>query len=121
MRILKGLGIRCSIYLDDLLVLSQSPYSLAVSMGVAIEVLQLELGMQLKLSKCNLAPSQTFQALGIIWDTVTMTCTVPTKRIRNIKSSSSRVLNKSGAGRTSRVNVDDLGSVRTKDLARIVG
>ena len=121
MRILKGLGIRCSIYLDDLLVLSQSPYSLAVSMGVAIEMLQLELGMQLKLSKCNLAPSQTFQALGIIWDTVAMTCTVPTKRIRNIKSSSSRVLNKSGAGRTSRVNADDLGFVRTRDLARIVG
>ena len=38
---LKGLGVRCSIYLDDLLVLSPSPTSLAVSMGVAMEMLQL--------------------------------------------------------------------------------
>ena len=50
MKILKGLGVRCSIYLDDLLVLSQSPSSLAVAMGVAIELLQGELGLQLKLN-----------------------------------------------------------------------
>jgi hypothetical protein len=43
MSILKGLGVRCSIYLDDLLVLSQSPSSLAVAMGVSIELLQGEI------------------------------------------------------------------------------
>ena len=120
-RILKGLGIRCSIYIDDMLVLSQSPHTLAVSMGVAMEMLQLELGLQLKLSKCNLAPSQTFQALGIIWDTAEMKCYVPKKRIKNIKSSSSRILNNSGAGKTGSYDVGALGTVRTRDLARTVG
>jgi hypothetical protein len=98
MRILKGLGVRCSIYLDDLLVLSQSPSSLAVSMGVAIELLQGEIGLQLKLSKCNFTPSRTFTALGIIWDTNSMKCFVPKKRIQNIRSTANRVLNAAGAG-----------------------
>ena len=88
-RILRGLGIRCSIYLDDLLVLSQSSSSLAVSMGVAMELLQVQLGLQLKLSKCNFAPSQSFTALGIRWDTRSMKCFVPYKRIKNITSTAS--------------------------------
>ena len=120
--ILKGLGIRCSIYLDDLLVLSQSPTSLAVSMGVAMEMLQLELGLMLKLSKCNLAPSQKFTALGVVWDTSTMKCFVPVKRIRNIQSTAKRILNRAGAGATAGVFLPaESNPVRTRDLARLVG
>ena len=121
-KILKGLGIRCSIYLDDLLVLSQDPHSLAVSMGVAIELLQLELGLQLKLSKCNFAPSRSFTALGIIWDTAKMKCFVPSKRLKNIKSSATRLLNRAGAGAKAGVfQAAKSRPVRTRDLARLVG
>jgi len=122
MRILKGLGVRCSIYLDDLLVLSQSPSSLAVSMGVAIEMLQGELGLQLKLSKCNFTPSHTFTALGIIWDTSTMRCYVPKKRIKNIRATANRVLNAAGAGaKEGTFDREKSSPIRTRDLARLVG
>lgn len=121
MGILKGLGIRCSIYLDDLLILSHSAHSLAVSMGVALEMLQLQLGLQLKISKCDFSPSQFFTALGIEWDTTTMTCYVPKKRIRNIKSTASRILNQAGSGKTGDFREEDLQPVKTRDLARVVG
>ena len=121
-KILKGLGIRCSIYLDDLLVLSQSPSSLAVAMGVAVEMLQSELGLQLKLEKCNFAPSQRFTALGIIWDTRLMRCSVPKKRIKNIISSATRILNRAGSGAKAGVfDPSQSNAVRTRDLARLVG
>jgi hypothetical protein len=121
-KILKGLGIRCSIYLDDLLVLSQNPSSLAVAIGVAVEMLQLELGLQLKLSKCNFSPSQQFTALGVMWDTASMRCSVPVKRIKNIISSATRILNRAGAGaRAGIFNPDKSTAVRTRDLARLVG
>ena len=120
-RILRGLGIRCLIYLDDLLVLSQSPSSLAASMGIAMELLQDQLQLQLKLSKCDFSPSQVFTALGIRWDTRTMTCSVPRKRIKNISSTATRILNHSGAGRHGSFDDDTLHPVRTRDLARLVG
>lgn len=121
-RILKGLGIRSSIYLDDLLLLSQSPTSLAVSMGVAIEMLQLELGLQLKLSKCNFSPSTRFTALGIVWDTRSMKCHVPPKRIANIKSIATRILNRAGAGARAGTFIrQESRPVRVRDLARLVG
>jgi len=121
-KILKGLGIRCSIYLDDLLVLSQNPSSLAVSMGVAIELLQVEIGLQLKLSKCNFAPSRSFTALGIIWDTTLMKCFVPPRRLQNIKSSAVRTLNRAGAGAKAGIfRAAESRPVRTRDLARLVG
>jgi hypothetical protein len=121
-KILKGLGVRCSIYLDDLLVLSQNPSSLAVAMGVAVEMLQLELGLQLKLSKCNFSPSQQFTALGVMWDTVSMRCSVPVKRIKNVISSATRILNRAGAeARAGTFHRDKSTAVRTRDLARLVG
>jgi hypothetical protein len=122
MSILKGLGVRCSIYLDDLLVLSQSPSSLAVSMGVAIELLQGELGLQLKLAKCNFTPSRLFTALGVIWDTTSMQCLMPKRRISNIRSSATRILNSAGAGaRSGTFDYERSTPVRTRDLARLVG
>jgi hypothetical protein len=123
MRILKGLGVRCSIYLDDLLVLSQSPSSLAASMGVAIELLQGELGLQLKLSKCNFTPSHAFTALGMMWDTSTMQCYVPMKRTKNARATANRVLDyAAGAGaREGTFDREQSRPARTRDLARLVG
>jgi hypothetical protein len=80
--ILKSLGIRCLIYIDDLLLLDQDPVRLAKAMAIAMELLQRKVGLQLKLSKGNLLPSQRFACLGIIWDTKQLTCHTPTKRIK---------------------------------------
>ena len=123
-KILKGLGVRCSIYLDDLLVLSQNPSSLAVAMGVAVEMLQSELGLQLKLEKCEpFAPSQRFTALGVVWDTKLMQCSVPKKRIKNIISFATRTLNRAGSGaKAGAFDPSQSNAARkTRDLARLVG
>ena len=80
-QILKSLGIRCLIYIDDILILDQCKYRLASAMALAMELFQSEVGLQLKISKGQLYPSQTIQCLGIIWNTATMQCSIPDKRI----------------------------------------
>ena len=48
--------------------------------------------MQLKLSKGNLCPSQKFTCLGIIWDTASLTCHIPVKRIKALQGTARRLL-----------------------------
>ena len=50
-RILKSLGIRCLMYIDDLLCLDQDPLRLARAMALAMDLLQGELGLQIKVEK----------------------------------------------------------------------
>jgi hypothetical protein len=116
-RILKTLGVRCLIYIDDLLLLDQDPIQLGKAMSVAMELLQREVGLQLKLSKGNLLPAQVFTCLGIIWDSKNMTCHIPPKRIKALQGTARRILrmsagaNENGAARP----------IPTRDLARFVG
>ena len=110
-RILKSLGIRCLIYIDDLLLLDQDPVRLGKAMAIAMNLLQNQVGLQLKLSKGNLFPSQEFTCLGIIWNTTSMTCHMPAKRIKALQVTARRMLNTSSSG----------ALVPTRDLARFVG
>ena len=110
-RILKSLGIRCIIYIDDLLLLDQDPVRLGKAMAIAMDLLQKQVGLQLKLSKGNLYPSQEFTCLGIIWNTQQMTCHIPAKRIKALQGSARRILKMSSEG----------APVPTRDLARFVG
>ena len=115
--ILKSLGVRCLIYIDDLLLLDQDPVRLAKAMAIAMELLQQQVGLQLKLSKGNLYPSQKFTCLGIIWDTANLTCHIPAKRIKALQGTAKRLLKTSAP-----LGNDDVGaSVPTRDLARFVG
>jgi hypothetical protein len=76
------------------------------------------MGVAVELSKCNFSPSQQFTALGVMWDTVSMRCSVPVKRIKNIISSAARVLNRAGAGaRAGTFNRDKSTAVRTRVTA----
>jgi hypothetical protein len=70
--ILKQLGIRCIICIDDILVLSQDRTLLARSMAVALDRFQRQAGLNLKTSKCSFHSSQLFQCLGYVWDTLLM-------------------------------------------------
>ncbi len=78
--LLKQLGIRCMLYIDDLLLLHQDRIQLARGMAVAVSLLQKEAGLNIKTSKCIFAPLQRFQCLGFLWDTITMATFVPVKR-----------------------------------------
>lgn len=115
-RILKSLGIRCLIYIDDLLILDQDRERLARSMAVAMELLQNEVGLQLKLSKGQLTPSQHFRCLGFMWNTVNMRCSVPPKRIKGLQLTALRLLRMSATSD----GVNDI-AVPTRDLARFHG
>jgi len=112
-QILKSLGIRALIYIDDLLLLDQDRIRLARAMAIAMDLLQRKVGLQLKISKGQLVPSQTFTCLGTVWNTQEMKCFMPPKRIKAIQHTARRLLSASTASPTS--------SVKTKDLARFVG
>lgn len=110
-KILKGLGIRCLIYIDDLIILHQDRIQLARSMAIAMELLQTQVGLQLKISKGQWVPSQEFTFLGLVWNSVTMKVRVPPKRIKAIQHSATRILKAISAKRP----------VSTRDVARMVG
>ena len=92
MAILKQLGIRCIIYIDDILLLHQDAIQLARSMAVAINLLQQQAGLNLKTSKCSFRPLQRFQCLGYVWDTTTMQTFVPDKRLKETHRTAKRLL-----------------------------
>jgi hypothetical protein len=80
-------------------------------MALAMELFQTQVGLQLKISKGQLLPSQVFQCLGIIWETSTMTCRIPDKRIEALQRAAHRLL------RASAHSPEAL----TRDLGRFVG
>ena len=107
--LLKQLGIRCIIYIDDLLILHQDRTRLARGMAIAMDLLQQQVGLNLKTSKCSFRPSRRFTCLGFHWDTATMMVSVPRARLWE-------------AQRTARRLVKGEGSpTLTRDLARFVG
>jgi len=92
MALLKQMGIRCIIYIDDILLLHQNALQLARSMAVAINLLQHQAGLNLKTSKCSFRPLQRFQCLGYVWDTTSMRVFVPNKRLKETHRMAKRLL-----------------------------
>ena len=118
MAILKQLGIRCMIYIDDILLLHQDRIQLARSMAVALDLLQRQVGLNLKTSKCSFHPSQRFQCLGYIWDTLRMQTSVPTKRLKETHRMARRLLRL--ITETS-ASIDKPPKLKTRVLACFVG
>jgi hypothetical protein len=106
---LKQLGIRCVLYIDDLLILHQDRTTLARGMAVAMNLLQTQVGLNLKTSKCSFRPSRQFTCLGFDWDTAAMTCSVPRARLWEAQRTARRLLKWGDA------------PLATRDLARFVG
>ena len=109
MGLLKQLGIRCVLYIDDLLILHQDRTKLARGMAIAMNLLQSQVGLNLKTSKCCFRPSQQFLCLGFLWDTTAMTASVPRARLWETQRTARRLV-KQGQR-----------PILTRDLARIVG
>ena len=107
--LLKQLGIRCIIYTDDLLILHQDRTRLARGMAIAMDLLQRQVGLNLKTSKCSFRPSQQFTGLGFRWDTATMKVSVPRARLWEAQRTARRLIKLAGA------------PIHTRDLARFVG
>jgi hypothetical protein len=61
-------------------------------MAVALDLLQRQAGLNLKTSKCSFHPSQRFQCLGYVWDTMLMQTYVPVKRLKETHRMACRLL-----------------------------
>jgi hypothetical protein len=109
MGLLKRLGIRCVLYIDDLLMLHSDRTTLARGMAIAMHLLQQQVGLNLKTSKCSFRPSRQFTCLGFVWDTAAMTCSVPRARLWEAQRTARRLIKRGGT------------PLATRDLARFVG
>ena len=85
------MGVSIIIYIDDILVLSDSFDKCMRDAQFVIDKL-IELGLHIKREKCSLQPSQNFYFLGYGWDTNTMLCQLPEEKLLNIKSLCKEIL-----------------------------
>ena len=72
------------IYLDDILVLSTTTEQCQFDAQIVVDTLA-SLGFMIKAKKSVTTPSQSFFYLGYLWDTVRMTCSLPSEKLDNIK------------------------------------
>ena len=76
---LRRMGIRLIIYLDDLLVIGASELECAANVEKTLKVLR-DAGFVVNLKKSRLQPSQSFQYLGLVWDSVACQISLPPVR-----------------------------------------
>ena len=79
-KVLRAMGIRIRMYLDDWLILAESQELCRSQMGILLSATR-NLGFQTNLEKSDLVPSQRFAFLGMSFDTVRFTVAPVQKRI----------------------------------------
>ncbi|CAL4197302.1 unnamed protein product [Meganyctiphanes norvegica] len=77
-------GIKCSAWIDDILLVGSSLLSCTSTVSYTISFLE-SLGFIIKPSKSNLTPSQSIRHVGFIWDTVRFTVSVPPEKVEALK------------------------------------
>lgn len=77
-------GVCIIIYIDDILILSDSFEKCIKDAQFVIDTL-IDLGFHLKTEKCVLTPSQHFFFLGFMWDSNLMICELPEEKLLNIR------------------------------------
>ena len=81
--LLRSLGIRIVIYIDDMLLLHQKSQVLQRLFAQVIAFLE-NLGFQVKMEKCSVAPSQCLVFLGAQLDSTTMTLSLTQRTLNSI-------------------------------------
>ena len=85
-------GIRVVFYLDDILILSKS-YPDSANHCARLKGLLNRLGFNLNLRKSELVPKQSFVYLGLAWDSVAMTVSLPPDKVSDLRDSARQILN----------------------------
>jgi len=85
-------GIKCALYLDDGIIDSDSLEICNINTKIALSDLERS-GFLLNESKSNLIPTQTGEWLGTIFDTSSMSFSVPQRKIITLKDLLSQSLN----------------------------
>lgn len=106
MAVLRTQGIRCMVFIDDLLLLSSSRLTLAEITKEARHLLQ-HLGFLINLEKSVTVPQQKITFLGFVLDSVQMTLTLPEEKLETIVEECSKAMKQT--------------QLSVRSLARIIG
>ena len=77
-------GVKNSAWLDDILLVASSFSASSEIISLSKSLLE-SLGFIIKTSKSNLTPSQSLQHVGLIWDSVSYTVSVPHDKVNGLK------------------------------------
>ena len=80
----RRLGIRLVIYLDDILIMSQSQQNIMTDIQIVISVLE-GLGFMINHKKSVLSPSHQIEFLGFLVNSQEMSLSLPSQKIKKIK------------------------------------
>lgn len=103
---LRQRGVRCVVYLDDILLLNSSPSAILSDLHLALDLFS-RLGFIINWSKSSLIPSQRLEFLGLIVDTVEGTLLLPPAKLKTLAALCSQLLSSQ--------------RVRLRDLAVVMG
>ena len=104
--LLRRQGVRCIIFLDDLLVMKQTQEALMSTTRDILILLQV-LGFRINWEKSMLTPAQVTQFLGLEVNSIQMTVALPDKKLKGIVQC---------CNQASRMN-----KITVRDLAQIIG
>jgi hypothetical protein len=104
--ILRRLGIRLVIYLDDILILNQREMKLLTDRNTTLWLLQ-KLGFVINWEKSYLNPSQSMEYLGFVVESLNSQLSLPLGKVDQIKAECQRLLN--------------LGIVTVREMAQLLG
>ena len=90
---LRQRGVRLVVYLDDILLMAETPELLQQHLQLTTSLLT-DLGFLLNLKKCILTPCRRIEFLGFIVDSLTFSLYVPPDKIAKIKKECRHLLNK---------------------------
>ena len=88
---LRRLGIRMSLYLDDMLLMADSVQEARAHLRAAIEIL-VALGFVINMGKSTFQPSQKLEFLGFCIDTQNMILSLPHQRLHSLQTLARQIL-----------------------------
>lgn len=84
-------GIRATIYLDDMLIAASGYHEALLAVNTAAQLLT-DLGFPINYEKSQYVPVQRLEHLGMIWNTVKATLSVPLPKLKAIAKDARRLL-----------------------------
>jgi hypothetical protein len=106
MALLRGMGFRLVVYIDDILVMADTPAALREQVLALCYLLE-NLGFILSQKKCQLTPTQTIEFLGFTLNSLTMELKLPGEKSKKIRLEARKLL--------------EAQQVQARDLSRLIG
>ena len=90
--LLRQLGIRTIVYLDDLLIMAKSQDLAKAHVTTALNLLE-GLGFSVNYDKSVLTPTTKIKFLGFLVDSITLTLSLPQDKVKKVKKECQQLLN----------------------------